>query len=79
MTRRPTKSQIEKARREIQDEDNARQERMNSPEVQRRIMEINRKSNLPSEDPEHICGMRCDGQDGQSSHCYRLRKKLGLV
>lgn len=77
--RKPTKSQIEKAWKEIHEEDTSRHEKMNSPEVQRRIMEINRKSNLPSDDPEHICGPRCDGQDGQSSYCYRLRSKLGLV
>jgi len=34
------------------------------------------RKDLPSEHPDHTCNMFCDGQDGQTSYCYRLRKKL---
>lgn len=31
-------------------------------------------SRLPSEDPRHVCGMFCDGQDGSNSHCARRKQ-----
>lgn len=35
-----------------------------------------RRAPLPSEHPDHTCGLHCDGQDGSNSHCARLRSKL---
>ena len=48
----------------------------NRPDIKAQVEENNRRSGLPPEDPDHICGMRCDGQDGQSSDCYKIRMKL---
>lgn len=74
--KKPTKAQIDKARAEIAAEDKATQEYYESPEVQASCEENNRRANLPSEHPDHICGIRCDGQDGWTSYCARLRIKL---
>ena len=32
-------------------------------------------SQLPSSDPNHLCGMFCDGQDGSNSNCAMLRRQ----
>ena len=32
-------------------------------------------SQLPSSDPNHVCGMFCDGQDGSNSNCAMLRRQ----
>lgn len=73
--RKPTKSQIKKAWTEIIQEDAKRYERFKGTLDKRNSHD----RNLPSENPDHTCNMLCDGQDGQSSYCYRLRSKLGLV
>lgn len=31
-------------------------------------------STIPSDDPAHVCGMYCDGQDGMNSLCARTRR-----
>lgn len=31
---------------------------------------------LPSEHPDHVCGMHCDGQDGMNSTCAQTRSRL---
>lgn len=46
------------------------------PEVKAAIEENARRSNLPPEHPEHLCGWMCDGQDGWSSDCCKIRTKL---
>lgn len=75
---KPTNEQVTTAKAEIEAEDSRR--RANSvcayDEQKRIIAENQRKSSLPSEDPEHIHGMMCDGQDGMNSYCERLRRKL---
>lgn len=63
--------------KQMEEEDVRRRERDESPEIKSIVDENNRRSHLPSEDPEHICGIFCDGQDGQSSMCWRVRDKLG--
>jgi hypothetical protein len=74
--RTPSKQQVEAAKREIAREDKVASERRLSPEDQAQVDENHRRSNLPSEHPEHICGWMCDGQDGSNSYCARLRYKL---
>ena len=32
-------------------------------------------SRLPGWHPLHMCGMYCDGQDGQNSSCYKEKRK----
>lgn len=32
------------------------------------------ESKYPPEDPRHVCGMFCDGQDGSNSDCARRRR-----
>lgn len=32
------------------------------------------RSKLPASDPDHICGVFCDGQDGRSSRCAQERR-----
>lgn len=32
---------------------------------------------LPPDHPDHTCGLCCDGQDGRSSDCARIRRALG--
>lgn len=34
------------------------------------------RSKLPSEDPNHVCGMHCDGQDGWTSNCAKRRRQV---
>ena len=46
------------------------------PGIKAQIAENAHRSNLPPEDPDHICGMMCDGQDGRNSDCCRIRVKL---
>ena len=70
----PTTEQIETAKREIAEED-ARARRMSAKD-EAVVAETRRRSQLPSEHPEHIHGMMCDGQDGDNSYCARIRRKL---
>lgn len=70
--RKPTKAEVARAKAEIEAE-NAEME------AARRVQpdpEIERRTLLPPEDPEHLCGPTCDGQDGSNSYCTRLRQKL---
>lgn len=48
----------------------------NRPDIKAQGEENSRRSNLPMEDPEHICGLFCDGQDGSNSDCCLVRTKL---
>lgn len=64
----PTKSQIEGAWAEIEAEDRQPLDFI--------IHGGPAADYLPPEHPEHICGIRCDGQDGASSYCSRIRRKL---
>jgi hypothetical protein len=73
-TEMPTPEQIEAAVREIEAEDKAARARIR--EYDPVAAENGRRSQLPSEHPEHIHGMMCDGQDGMNSYCERLRRKL---
>lgn len=73
-----SKEQIEQAKREIEIEDEERLKRARSPEIEAIVAENHRRSDLPSEHPDHIHGMFCDGQDGATSYCMRLRRKLGF-
>lgn len=73
--KKPTKAQVSIAKMEIEDEDR-RARQVHSIDEQHTIAENRRRSLLPSEDPEHIHGMLCDGQDGMNSYCERLRRKL---
>lgn len=66
------------AKAEMARENEAHAEYYKRPDIVAQGEENNRRSNLPSEHPEHICGMRCDGQDGRTSDCWRLREKLGF-
>lgn len=74
MMKKPTKAQVAAAEAEIDAED--LRPRVYNVDEERVIAENARRSSLPSEDPEHIHGMMCDGQDGMSSYCERLREKL---
>ena len=39
--------------------------------------DIERRVHLPSENPDHLCGLLCDGQDGvKTSDCARVRIRL---
>lgn len=73
--KKPTKRQVEIAKVEICEEDR-RARRVHSVKSEQVIAENHRRSSLPSEDPEHVHGMLCDGQDGMNSYCERLREKL---
>lgn len=72
--KKPTKRQVDQAAMEIAEED--RRAAKVREQLPNHISEINRRSNLPPEHPDHICGMMCDGQDGSNSYCARLRWKL---
>lgn len=72
----PSKEEVESAKKEIEREIEAAEKARDTPERRAIVAENRRRSSLPSEHPEHICGMLCDGQDGQSSYCARLRLKL---
>ena len=72
----PTEQQIAAARLEMEQEDRAREKAEHTLERETIVEENNRRSNLPSEHPEHMCGMMCDGQDGWNSDCARVRRKL---
>lgn len=72
----PTKDEVERAKREIAEEDVVRVSKYNTPEVFAVIEENNRRTRLPSEHPDHLHGLMCDGQDGMNSYCERLRRKL---
>lgn len=74
--KKPTKKQVTQAQEEIEAEDCAQVVRMNTLERRAIEAENSRRSSLPSEDPEHIHGLMCDGQDGWNSYCSRLRRKL---
>ena len=73
---RPYRMTIEEAERQIEAEDRADRARRDSPEDRAAIAENERRSSLPPEHPDHCCGLMCDGQDGASSYCARLRAKL---
>ena len=72
----PTEEAIQRAKKEMQEENILSWGRANSPSNRRTIEENHRRSSLPSEHPDHICGIMCDGQDGSNSDCARLRRKL---
>jgi hypothetical protein len=72
----PTDEQVTAVKREIEIEDLKRQHRIEDPDRVAVERENARRSSLPSEHPEHIHGMMCDGQDGMNSYCERLRRKL---
>lgn len=72
----PTPERVAKMKAEIIAEEEAREKRVRESFESDAYKETARRSNLPSEDPDHIHGMRCDGQDGNSSYCERLRVKL---
>lgn len=74
--RKPTKKQVAKAKAEIEAENKKSREYTETPEYVAACEENSRRASLPSEDPEHIHGMMCDGQDGSNSYCDRLRNKL---
>lgn len=74
--RTPTKKQVKAAHAQIAAEDRAAERARDTPANRRIIDENRRRSSLPSEHPEHIHGMMCDGQDGMNSYCCRLRMKL---
>lgn len=38
---------------------------------------VENPSKLPSYDPEHVCGLFCDGQDGRNSECAKARRECG--
>lgn len=67
-SRFPTAWQVARAKREIELEDLG---------AAKRLAESSRsRDSLPSEHPDHVCGLMCDGQDGSNSQCARLRTKL---
>lgn len=72
----PTKVQIAKARRAIKAEDRRAERLPETPEYKASVAENQRRSLLLSEHPDHICSLRCDGQDGPRSYCARLRRQL---
>jgi len=65
----PSPEQIAKAQQEIKEEDEAARRKI-------QLAELDRRTSLPSEHPDHLHGLHCDGQDGCNSYCVRLRKKL---
>lgn len=65
--RRPSAQQVAQAKKEIELEDAA---------AALLVAPVSNRSSLPSEDPNHVCGLLCDGQDGANSYCARLRRKL---
>ena len=74
--KKPSSSQIEAAKRAIAAEDETARQLRDAPEQIAVAAENSRRSRLPSAHPDHICGLGCDGQDGQNSYCARLRRKL---
>lgn len=74
--RRPSASEVAAAKRAIAAEDEVARQLRERPEQIAAAAENSRRSRLPSEHPDHICGLSCDGQDGQNSYCARLRRKL---
>lgn len=36
---------------------------------------VENQSKLPSYDPDHVCGVFCDGQDGRSSECAKAKRR----
>lgn len=72
----PTPEQITAAKNEIKEEDRRAEEARRTPERLAAEAENYRRSSLPSEHPDHLCGLMCDGQDGSNSYCARLRFKL---
>lgn len=70
---------IAKAEIEREDRETARRAALREITDAPILAETARRARLPPEDPDHICGMMCDGQDGQNSHCARLRRKLGYA
>lgn len=76
--KKPTKRQVEAADQEIVAEDEAARQLLVLDTAKNLIAATakSRRSRLPSEHPDHICGLACDGQDGQNSYCARLRRKL---
>ena len=75
-TNLPTKEEIEAARWALEAEDEAAARARHTPTHDAIVAENARRTALPSEHPDHIHGMMCDGQDGQNSWCVRLREKL---
>lgn len=75
---KPTPEQVAvaEAEAEIKAEDQKARDYYSRPDIVAICEENARRSNLPSEDPERIHGIFCDGQDGGSSYCMRLRAKL---
>ena len=67
---------IKRAKAEIEAEDIAYAESLRARDRVAVEQENARRSKLPPEDRDHICGMGCDGQDGSNSYCSRLRRKL---
>ena len=72
----PSPEEVARVQAEILAEDEAHAKAQDTPERRAQAAEVSRRAGLPSEHPEHIHGLRCDGQDGQSSYCERLRAKL---
>lgn len=77
--RKPTKKAVAAAKRALAAEDEARERARITSVDSPAAAENARRSSLPSEHPEHVCGMSCDGQDGANSYCARLRAKLFSV
>ena len=65
----PSKRAVAQAKREVKEE-------IRIAEEQKRARSRKLLDGLPSEHPDHVCGLMCDGQDGASSYCARLRFKL---
>ena len=72
----PSPDLVAAAEREMRAEDVAVRKLQDTSERRAIETETSRRSSLPPEHPDHICGMMCDGQDGASSYCARLRRKL---
>ena len=75
--RKPTQRQIWLANQEILEEDQEEDLKMHlSSNPRSRKISWKKAPMLPSEHPDHVCGILCDGQAGPTSYCYRLRQKL---
>lgn len=74
------RTRVAAAKAEIAEEDRraveARLARHATPAYRAQVDEGSRRTKLPSEHADHLCGMLCDGQDGSNSYCARLRRKL---
>lgn len=68
----PDPAAVARALAEVDAEDRATVE--HNSEVARQMS--TRPRDLPSEHPDHTCGLHCDGQDGRNSRCARIRAKL---